>query len=70
MKYVVEYQMGGEITIDTEGTDWSIPELEGIVQLAIDSSESSTIDRIIEEFDDCEIVGEPAVSEYTLRRLS
>lgn len=68
MKYVIEYQIGGEITIDTGDTDWSAEELRNSVAMAIDDAESAALDRMQDEFDDCEVDGEVA-SEYKLRRI-
>lgn len=70
MKYVVEYQMGGEVEIDLEGTDWLPEEIDSQVSQALDSAAEAPADRIAEEFEDCEVNGEPATAEYSLRRVS
>lgn len=69
MKYIVEWQMGGEITIDTEGTDWTPEELDSQVTQALTEAESEVVQCVVDEFDDCEVADE-TVSEYKLRRLS
>lgn len=68
MKYIVEWQMGGEIEIDTEGTDWTPEELESQVAESLSEAEDKAVECFTDEFDDCDITPE-TVSEYKLRRI-
>lgn len=70
MRYIVEYQMGGEVEIDLEGTDWLPEEIDSQVSQALDAAAEAAADRIADEFDDCEVNGEPAGVEYSLRRVT
>lgn len=70
MKYIVEWQAGGEIHIDTAGTDWSPEELETNVGNALDDIGERAFDNVVDEFDDCEVSGDTGEVEFKLRRIS
>lgn len=70
MKYEIEWQAGGELTIDTEGTDWTPDEL--IVQ--VDQTVAEAVDKIViaveDEFDDCDVEADEPVYETKPRRIT
>lgn len=70
MKFTIEYELKGEIEIDTDGTDWLAEEVDMQVSQAIIAACDAPVDRVSEEFDDCEILGEPAEADYSVQRIS
>lgn len=67
-RYRIEWQIGGEITIDTGSTDWTRGEVDMLVGQALLSAEDRTLDEVAGEFDDCGVEGD-SISEYTIREL-
>lgn len=70
MKYEIEWQAVGQLTIDTEGTDWTPDELQMQVQEAISGAVDEIANAVVDEFDDCDVDTDEAVFEVKPRRLS
>lgn len=70
MKYIVEWQAGGELTIDTEGTDWTPEELIAQVDQAVSDAVDKISDAVVDEFDDCDVEADEAVYECKPRRIT
>lgn len=70
MRYKIEWQAGGELTIDTGGTDWTPEELESQVDQAINEAVDRVAEAVADEFDECEVDQDESVYEVKTRRLS
>lgn len=68
-RYIVEWQMGGEIAINTDGTDWTPGEVEMQVSQSLIAAVDRVVDEVADEFDDCQVRGD-GTDEFTLRRLT
>lgn len=70
MKYEVEWQAGGTIIIDTEGTEWTPGELESQVDEAVNEAADRVAAAVADEFDGCEVDEDETVYEVKTRRIS
>lgn len=70
MRYKIEWQAGGDLEINTEGTSWSPDELVAQVEEAIGEALDGVLERVKEEFDDCDVSGDEAAFECKPRRIT
>lgn len=63
--YRIEWQMGGEILLDTDGTDWTPSEVHMQIGQAIMGCQEKVADAVADEFDDCDVEGD-GTEEWTI----
>lgn len=57
-RYRIEWQMGGEISIDTGDSDWTPDEVQSQATQVVMRMVDEVIDAVADEFDDCDVSGE------------
>ena len=70
MRFKIEWQAGGELEIDTDGTDWSPEEVASQVDQAINYAIDAVAEAVADEFDDCEVHADEAAYDCKPRRIT
>lgn len=68
-RYSIEWQMGGEVIIDTADSDWTPGEVEMQAGQAVLSASDAVADAVGDEFDDCNVHADPVDPTYKIRKL-